>query len=99
MIVEQSIDEVEIARTATSSTYRESAGELCFSAGRASRFLLVAAMDPFNLALTTDRVGDTVEAVANDAVNTLHAGRCQGFGELVCDVLHSVTLSSNAIGF
>ena len=41
----------------------------------------MADMDPVDLALAPDRVGDAVEAVANDTVDTLHAGSCQGLGE------------------
>src|SRR5580698_9232095 len=99
MTVEQSIDRVEIARTAASGAYCERTGELRLRAGRESCNLLMADMDPFDPVLAPDRVSDAVEAVADDAVDTLHAGRCQGFGELVCDGLHALTFSSNSIGF
>jgi hypothetical protein len=81
MTVEQSIDEVKIARTAASGADGERARELRVCAGRESGNLLMADMDPVDLALAPDRVGDAVEAVANDTVDTLHAGSCQGLGE------------------
>jgi hypothetical protein len=99
MTVEQSIDEVKIARTAASGADGQRAGELRLCAGRESRNLFMADMDPFDLALAPDRVGDAVEAIANDAIDTFHADRCQGLGELVCHGFHSCTLSSKSTAF
>ena len=57
-------------------------------AGREGGDLLVADMNPLDLPLAADRVGQAVQAVADDAVNSLDAGRGESFGELVRNCLH-----------
>ena len=61
---------------------RELAGQMRLGAGREGRDLLVPDMDPLDLALAAERVGQTVQAVADDAVDALDAGRSQRLGEL-----------------
>jgi hypothetical protein len=45
---------------------------------------LIANMGPLDLAATTERIGEPVQTVSHDAVDTLHARRLQGLGELIC---------------
>jgi multidrug efflux pump subunit AcrB len=52
--------------------------------------LLVADVDPRNLALTPQRIGQPVEAVVDYAVDPLGAGWRKGFGELIGDGLHDL---------
>ena len=52
-------------------------------AGREGGDLLVPDMDPLDLALPAERVGQPVQAVADDAVDPLDAGCGEGFGELI----------------
>ena len=85
MAVEQAVDEVQIARPAAAGADRELAGQMRLGAGREGRDLLVPDMDPFDLALSADRVGEAVEAVADDAVDPLDAGRGEGLRELISD--------------
>jgi hypothetical protein len=40
-------------------------------------------MHPLDLVLGTDRIGKTVQAVADDAVDALDAGRRERLGELI----------------
>ncbi len=89
MAVEQTIDEVEIAGAAAPGANGERAGEMRFSARCESGNLLVPDMDPFDLVLPADRIGDPVQAVANDAIDALDASRCQGVGELICNRNHN----------
>ena len=54
---------------------------------------LVAHMQPFDAATPADRVGEAVEAVADDAVDALHAGGGENLDHLVGDGLgHRVSL-------
>jgi hypothetical protein len=46
---------------------------------------LVPDMDPFDLALPTKRVRQTIEAIADDAIDALDAGHCEHFRKLICD--------------
>jgi hypothetical protein len=49
-------------------------------------------MDPLDLVLPADGIGQPVQAVADDAVNAFDPGRCQGFGELFRYLCHSLAL-------
>jgi len=55
--IEESIDEVQIARAATSRANRQLAGELRFSSGRKGRRLFVADVNPLGLAAAMKSVG------------------------------------------
>src|ERR1700733_10732083 len=66
MTVEQAVNEMEIARAAAAGTNSEGAGEMRFRAGRKSGNFLMPNVDPFDLLLAADRIGDAVQAVAND---------------------------------
>jgi hypothetical protein len=54
-------------------------------AGREGRDLLVAYVHPFDLALAADRIGQSVQAVADDAIYPLHASGSEGFRKLIGD--------------
>ena len=85
--VEQTVDEVQVARPAAAGADRELAGQMRLGAGRERRDLLVPDMDPLDLALPADGVGQAVQAVADNAVDPLDARRGEGLGELVCNGL------------
>ena len=95
--VEQAVDEVQVAGSATAGADREFAGQMRLGAGREGRDLFVAHVHPFDLALAAQRVGQPVQAVADDAINPLHAGRGEGFGELVRDCFHGLQPPSREI--
>jgi hypothetical protein len=54
-----------------------------FSARRESRDLLVPYMHPFDLALATYRIGQPVQAVADNAIYPLDTGCSEGLCKLV----------------
>src|SRR5690242_4689220 len=63
MAIEEPVDEVEIARAAASGADGQGAGEVGLRPGGEGRDLLVPDMDPFDLALAAQRIGQPVEAV------------------------------------
>src|ERR1700733_7981577 len=77
MAVEQAVDEVQIARAATAGAHRERPGQVGLGAGGEGTDFLVPDMDPFDLALPAQRVRQSVQAVANDAIDALDARRGQ----------------------
>src|SRR5215475_5660616 len=85
--VEQAVDEMEIARPAAAGADRELTREMGLSTGRKGCDFLVPDMNPFDLALTAQRVGQPVETVTDDAVNAFDSCGGENLGELVCDPL------------
>ena len=60
---------MEVAGPATAGTDGQFAGEVSFACGRKGGGLLVPDMDPFDLALASQRVGQPIETVADDAID------------------------------
>ena len=83
MAVEETVDEMQIAGPAAAGADREIAGEMGFAGGGKRRDLLVPDVDPFDLALLAQRVGQPIETVADDAVNALDSRREKNLGELI----------------
>src|SRR5258706_1027251 len=83
LTVEQAVDEVQIAGSTAAGADRELPCQVRLGTGRESRDLLVPHMHPFDLALATDRVGQPIQAVADDAIYPLHTGGGEGFCKLV----------------
>ena len=83
--IEQAIDQVEIAGPAAPGADRKLSGQVRLGAGRKSRDLLVPDMHPLDLALAADRIGQPIQAVADDAIYPLHAGGSERFHELIGD--------------
>src|SRR5580658_6200391 len=83
MTIEESIDQVQIARTTGARTRGESAGEVRFCTSRKCARLLVAHMHPLNAPLPAQRVGDAVQAVTDYPIDTLYTRHRQGLSNLV----------------
>jgi hypothetical protein len=92
--IEQSVDQVQIAGTTTAGADGEGTGEVGFGACGEGRDLLVPDVHPLDLALAAERIGQTVQAVADDAVDALDAGCREGFGELIGHGLCHLSSSS-----
>jgi hypothetical protein len=82
MTVEQAIDEMQITGSATARADRKITSEVGVRARREGRDFLMPDMDPFDLALATDHIGQAVEAVPDDAVNPFDSGCYERFREL-----------------
>jgi hypothetical protein len=63
--------------------------------GSERRHFLVPHVDPFDSAVTTQRVGDAVETVADDAINSLDARRAKNLDELIRHIFCHRIRSSN----
>jgi hypothetical protein len=93
LTIEQAIDEVQIARAATPGADRKLSCQVRLGTGRESRDLLVPYMHPFYLALAPDRIGQAVQAVADDAIYPLHAGCGEGLSKLISNGLQDLAPS------
>jgi hypothetical protein len=76
MTIEQTVDEMQIPRSAATSAHRELTGEMGLSTRCERRDFLVPDVHPFDLLLAPNGIGQTIQAVAHDAVDTLHT--CDG---------------------
>jgi hypothetical protein len=59
-----------------------------FGAGGEGGDLLVTDVQPFDLALPANRIGQAVEAVTDNAVDTFDTGDSESFGKLVRSSSH-----------
>src|SRR5262245_65769843 len=84
---EQAVDEMQVARSAAAGADRELTREMGLATGGKRRDLLVPDVNPFDLALAAQRVGQPVETVADDAVNAFDSRRHENVGELIRDPL------------
>jgi hypothetical protein len=79
------LNEVQIAGTAAAGADRELTRQMRLGTSREGRNLLVPDVDPLDLALAAERVGEPVQAVADNAIDPLHAGCGENLGELFRD--------------
>ena len=69
---------MQVAWAATAGADREFARQMRLGAGRESGDLLMPDMDPLDLALPADCIGEAVKAVTNNAIDALDTGRRPG---------------------
>jgi hypothetical protein len=87
LAVEETVDEVQIAWTAAAGADGEPTRDMSVGAGGEGRDLLVAHVQPFDAPASANGVGETVQTVADDAVDTLHSGGGENLDHLVGDRL------------
>jgi hypothetical protein len=63
---------MHVSGPAASGAYSQFAGEVCFCARRERRCLLMAHANPFDPLAGANRIGDAIERVAWDPVNSLN---------------------------
>src|SRR5207248_2789699 len=91
--IEESVDQVQITWPATAGADRQFARQMRLGARGESGDLLVSDVHPLDLSLAADRIGQTIQAIADDAVDALDAGRREGLGELIGYGLRHPSLS------
>jgi len=95
--VEQAIDEMQIPGPAAAGADSELTRQMRFGTRRECCDFLVPHVDPFDFTVASHGVGQTVQAVAHNAIDAFDAGRREGFCELIGDVFgHDILLSSSA---
>jgi hypothetical protein len=97
MAVKQSVDQMQIARSAATRAYREISGQMRFSARREGGYLFVPDVHPLDVCATAHDVGQAVETIADDAEYALHSGRHQGIYELISDSSSHLCCSLNLL--
>src|SRR5262249_33644722 len=93
--VEQAVDQVQVTRSATAGADREVSGQVRLGAGSERGHLLVPDVDPLDRPLPPNGSVETIQAVADDAINALHASSHKGRRELVRNSGHANLLSQN----
>ena len=81
--IEQAVDQMQIAGSAAPGADRELARQMRFGARCKSGDLLMPDMNPLDFGLPAERVGQAVQAVADDAIDPLDARRSQNLRELI----------------
>src|SRR5262249_43627034 len=81
--VEQAIDEMQVARSAAAGADRELTREMGLATGGKRGDLLLPDVNPSDLALAAQRVGQPVEAVADDAVIAFASRSHENLGKLI----------------
>ena len=74
---------MQVARAAAAGADRELTGQMRLGAGGESGNLFVAEVQPGDPTVAAQRVGEAVQAVADDAVNALYPGGGEGLDHLV----------------
>jgi hypothetical protein len=74
---------MQISRPAASGANRDLAGQMRFGTGREGGNLFMPDMNPRDLGLPAKRVGQAVQAVADDTIDPLDARLSQNLRELI----------------
>src|SRR6185437_3671309 len=91
LAIEEPVDQVQVARSAAAGADGEAPREMGLRARGESSHLLVPDVNPFDLALPAQAVCNPVEAVAHDAIHTLHSCQRERLRKLIGDRGHRTT--------
>jgi len=84
MAIEQAIDQMKVARPAAPGANCKFACEMGLSASREGRCLFMPGVDPFDVLANPQRLGQSVQAVAYDAIDATHARSVEDICDEVC---------------
>jgi hypothetical protein len=87
MAIEEAIDQVKIARAATACAHGKLACNMSVRSCGERGYLFVSDMKPLDLLASPDDVGESVQGVADNAVNPLYASLHQCFDEYLRHLL------------
>src|SRR6202521_2087445 len=90
--IEESVDQMQISRSAAPGAYCQFAGQLSLRARRESRRLLVPNRHPFDLPPLTECIGESIKRIADGAVDAVYAGLFQRRSDEMCSRLGHGTL-------
>ena len=86
--VEEPVDEVEVAGSAAAGADREFTGQGGLAAGGEGSGLLVADVNPFELRVHAEGIGESVERISRDAVDALDSAGDEGIDDVSGDGGH-----------
>ena len=86
--VEEPVDEVEVAGSAAARADREFTGQGGLAAGGEGGGFLVADVNPFELRVDAQRIGESVERVTRDSVDALDSAGYEGIDDVSGDGGH-----------
>jgi hypothetical protein len=87
MVIEKAVDQMEVARFAAAGAHRKFTGQMRLGARREGGHFLVPNVDPLDRALSTNSIGQAVEAVSDDSIGPLDARDRECLRELPGDGL------------
>ncbi len=73
MAIEETVDEMEVAWSAASGADGDLTGKVSLGARGKSSHFLMPYVEPVNLFVLADGVGEAIEGVARNAVDSFHA--------------------------
>ena len=94
LAIEQAIDQMQVTGTAAAGADRKISGKMGFRSRCEGGSLLVPHVDPVNRLSPSQSVGKAVERVADDPINSLHAGLLKRIDEKLCRSLAHYLKSS-----
>jgi hypothetical protein len=84
--VEQTVYQMKVAWPAATCADSELSSQMRFSSGGKSGSFFVAGMNPFDVTAFSEGLRQTIQAVADDAVDAFHSRRMKDFGHYVRDL-------------
>jgi hypothetical protein len=84
MAVEEAIDQVDVARSATACAHHKVTTQVGFRTGGKRRNFLMPNMHPLDLMMLPDSVGNTVQGISTDPVDALDSGRNERLDDNFC---------------
>jgi hypothetical protein len=98
MAIEQAINKMEVARTATAGADRELSGELGLGARRETSYFLMPHMHPLYTFSLAHRVGKAVKRVADYTVNPPYARGGERLDKYLCHLFGHVQILPLSFG-
>src|SRR6266446_204926 len=84
MTIVKTVDQMQIAWTATSGAHGQLFGQLRFGAGGERRRFFVPDRHPLQIFARPDRIGDAVQRITHQSVNSFHARRDKRINQHIC---------------
>ncbi len=93
MTVKQTVNQMQVARSAGAGADRQLAGQLRFRASGESGDLFVPGGHPVDGAHAVKAIAQSIEGISGDAPDTFHAGLFQRFGNVCRHVCFMISIS------
>ena len=94
--IEETVDEVQVARATGTGTDSKLTGNFCFGSGGEGGGFFVADVNPADLLGTSNSIDDGVEGVTYDAVDVADAGFFELVHQMFCNCSHCSSFCTSA---